>query len=209
MMGSTLTGLALFPLVVLLPVSLVGGLILVWQGVPMNWNAYTIVQTLDGGRQLIAQGPVAALEFIESLGTNGGGFFNVNNAHPYQDPTPLANVVEMLAIVVVPAALTYTFGRMIGRTRQGWVRFGVMAALFVLGLVACGWAEQSGNPMVAAQAHIAVAQRRRPATPGTLPTDSTLFAVVIVGTALLVGALTFLPAVSLGPLVEHLLMVGH
>jgi potassium-transporting ATPase potassium-binding subunit len=73
---------------VLLPASLVGGLVLVWQGVPLNWNPYTLVHTLDGGRQIIAQGPVAALEFIENLGTNGGGFVNVNNAHPYRDPTP-------------------------------------------------------------------------------------------------------------------------
>ncbi len=139
---------------VLLPVSLVGGLALVWQGVPMNWNPYTAVHTLEGGRQAIAQGPVAALEFIENLGTNGGGFFNVNNAHPYQDPTPLANLLDMLAIVVVPAALTYTFGRMVGWTRQGWVLFGVMAVLFAAGLLACDWAEQSGNPAIAARAHV-------------------------------------------------------
>jgi len=138
---------------VLLPASLLGGLVLVWQGVPMNWSPYTSAHTLEGATQTIAQGPVAALEFIEGLGTNGGGFFNVNGAHPYQNPTPLANFLEMLSIAVVPAALTYTFGRMVGRPRQGWMLFWVMAALFVVGLAACGWAEQSGNPLVAAPAH--------------------------------------------------------
>jgi K+-transporting ATPase ATPase A chain len=142
---------------VLLPASLIGGLFLVWQGVPMNFSSYTTVHTLEGGAQTIAQGPVAALEFIESLGTNGGGFFNANNAHPFQDPTPLANVVEMLAIAVVPAALTYTFGRMVGRPRQGWVLFWVMAFLFAVGLATCGAAEQSGNPLIAARAHYTTA----------------------------------------------------
>ncbi len=142
---------------VLLPLSVVGALVLVWQGVPLSWSPYTVVHTLEGGRQTIAQGPVAALEFIENLGTNGGGFFNVNNAHPYQDPTPLANFVEMLSIVVVPAALTYTLGQMVGRTRQGWVLLWVMVFLFVAGLVVCNLAEQQGNPVIARQARAATA----------------------------------------------------
>jgi potassium-transporting ATPase potassium-binding subunit len=133
---------------VLLPLSLIGSIILIWQGVPMNFNPYTHVTTLEGGTQLIAQGPVAALEFIKNLGTNGGGFFNVNGAHPYENPTPLTNMLEMLAIAVVPAALTNTFGRMVGSPRQGWVLFWVMAVLFVAGLLLCGWAEQSGNPVL-------------------------------------------------------------
>ena len=130
---------------VLLPISLAGGLVLVWQGVPMNWNPYTAPHTLEGASQTIAQGPVAALEFIESLGTNGGGFFNANSAHPHQDPTPLANLVEMLAIAVVPAALTHTFGRMVGRVREGWVLLWVMVLLFAAGLICCNVAEQRGN----------------------------------------------------------------
>jgi len=142
---------------VLLPAALVGGLLLVWQGVPMNVSPYTTVHTLEGGVQTIAQGPVAALEFIESLGTNGGGFFNANNAHPYQDPTPLANFMEMLAIGVVPAALTYTFGRMVGRPRQGWVLYWVMAFLFAVGLGTFGAAEQHGNTLIAGRAHYATA----------------------------------------------------
>ena len=141
----------------LLPASLAGGLFLVWQGVPMNFNPYTTVHTLEGGAQTIAQGPVAALGFIENLGTNGGGFFNANNAHPFQDPTPLTNVVEMLAIVVAPAALTHTFGRMVGRPRQGWVLYGVMAFLFAAGLGTFGAAEQHGNTLIAGRAHYVTA----------------------------------------------------
>ncbi|MBO0789414.1 MAG: potassium-transporting ATPase subunit KdpA [Ktedonobacteraceae bacterium] len=134
---------------VLLPLSLVGSVILIWQGVPMNFAPYTVVKTLEGGSQVIAQGPVAALEFIKNLGTNGGGFFNVNGAHPYENPTPFTNLLEMLAIVAIPAALTNTFGRMVGSPRQGWVLFWVMFFLFASGLVLGGWAEQSGNPAVA------------------------------------------------------------
>jgi K+-transporting ATPase ATPase A chain len=141
---------------VLLPLSVVGGLFLIWQGVPMNFSPYAVAHTLEGGRQVIAQGPVAALEFIENLGTNGGGFFNANGAHPYQNPTPLTNFVEMLSIVVIPAALTYTFGRMVGNQRQGWVLFWVMAGLFAMGLFCCTWAEQGGNQTVARAAHVSV-----------------------------------------------------
>jgi K+-transporting ATPase ATPase A chain len=141
---------------VLLPLSLVGSLILVWQGVPMNFSHYTQAATLEGARQIIAQGPVAALEFIKNLGTNGGGFFNVNGAHPYESPTPLANLLEMLAIVVLPAALTNTFGRMIKRPGQGWALFWVMVFLFTVGLVLTGWAEQGGNQLIQRQANIAI-----------------------------------------------------
>jgi K+-transporting ATPase ATPase A chain len=138
---------------VLLPVSLLGSLVLIWQGVPMNMGPYTQVHTLGGGMQVIAQGPVAALEFIKNLGTNGGGFFNVNGAHPYENPTPFTNFLEMLAIAVLPAALTYTFGLMVGNTRQGWVLFWVMVVLFVGGLALTTWAEQQGNPLLAS-AHL-------------------------------------------------------
>jgi potassium-transporting ATPase potassium-binding subunit len=134
---------------VLLPMSVLGSLALVSQGVPVNFNAYTNVVTLEGGRQVIAQGPVAALEFIKNLGTNGGGFFNVNGAHPYENPTPFSNFIEMLAIVLLPAALTYTFGRMAGRTRHGWLLFWVMAVLFAAGLLFNDWAERKGNPLLA------------------------------------------------------------
>ena len=130
---------------VLLPLSVVGGIALMVLGVPMNFDAYTHVTTLDGAAQTIAQGPVAALEFIKQLGTNGGGFFNANGAHPYENPTPLANFVEMLAIAGLPAGLTYTFGRFTGRGRDGWVLYGVMVALFAAGLVAAHSAERRGT----------------------------------------------------------------
>ena len=130
---------------ILLPLSLLGSVLLVWQGVPMNWHPYIQLTALEGGRQTLAQGPVAALEFIKNLGTNGGGFFNVNGAHPYENPTPLSNFLEMLAIVVLPAALTNTFGRMVGKPRHGWMLFSVMAILFAAGLLLCGWAEQNGT----------------------------------------------------------------
>ena len=119
---------------ILLPGALIGALLLVWQGVPMNFHEYTVATTVEGTRQVIPQGPVAALEIIKNLGTNGGGFFNVNGAHPYENPTPLTNLIEMLAIVLVPAALTNTFGRMVGQPRQGWLLYRVMVLLFVCGL---------------------------------------------------------------------------
>jgi K+-transporting ATPase ATPase A chain len=133
---------------VLLPASIAGSLLLVWQGVPLNLSRYAEITTLEGQSQVIAQGPVAALEFIKNLGTNGGGFFNANGGHPYENPTPLTNFIEMLAIIVLPAALTNTFGRMVGKPRQGWVLLWVMVFLFTLGLVSCGWSEQRGNPLM-------------------------------------------------------------
>ena len=130
---------------VLLPFSLIGSLILVWQGVPMNFLPASHLTGVEGGAQTLVQGPVAALELIKNLGTNGGGFFGVNGAHPFENPTPLTNFVEMLAIAAVPAVLTYTFGVMVGRPRQGWTLFWIMAFLFTLGLGFCGQFEQSGN----------------------------------------------------------------
>jgi K+-transporting ATPase ATPase A chain len=138
----------------MLPLSLIGSVFLIWQGVPMNFLPYTHVTTLEGAQQVIAQGPVAALSFIEELGTNGGGFFNANAAHPYQNPTPLTNFVEMLAIVALPAGLTYTFGRMIRRPREGWLLLWVMVVVFAGALVLGGIAEQNGNPLVTNAAHV-------------------------------------------------------
>jgi potassium-transporting ATPase potassium-binding subunit len=134
---------------VLLPVSLLGSLFLIAQGVPMNFLPYNMAHTVEGGTQTIAQGPVAALEFIKNLGTNGGGFFNVNGAHPFENPTPLTNFVELLAIAVIPAAFTHTFGRMVGRPRDGWVIFWTMTVLFIAGLLVCNWAESSTHVVVA------------------------------------------------------------
>jgi len=129
---------------ILLPGALIGALLLVWQGVPMNFHHYAVVTTVEGAQQVIPQGPVAALEAIKNLGTNGGGFFNANGAHPYENPTPFSNFLEMLAIVLLPAAFTNTFGRMVGQPQQGWLLYGVMVLLFACGLVFVDHFEQRG-----------------------------------------------------------------
>jgi potassium-transporting ATPase potassium-binding subunit len=131
---------------ILLPISLILALVLVWQGVPQNLQSYVTATTVEGASQTIAQGPVASQEAIKELGTNGGGFFNANSAHPYENPTPLTNLLEMLAIFAIGAALTYTFGRMVRDQRQGWAIFGVMAILFLIGTGVAYWAEAGGNP---------------------------------------------------------------
>ena len=136
-------------LYVLIPLTQIGSLILIWQGVPLNMAPYTLVHTLEGRSQTIPQGPVAALEFIKNLGTNGGGFFNANGAHPYANPTPLTNFLGMLAIAVLPASLMITFGRMTHRPRAGWVLLMVMVGLFLIGLVVCDWAETATPPQLA------------------------------------------------------------
>jgi len=127
---------------ILVPGALFGALLCVWQGVPMNFHHYAVATTVEGAKQVIPQGPVAALEIIKNLGTNGGGFFNANGSHPYENPTPLTNFLEMLAIVLLPAALTYTFGRMVGQPRQGWLLYRVMVIFFCGGLVLVHYCEQ-------------------------------------------------------------------
>ena len=131
---------------ILLPGALIGAVLLVWQGVPMNFHHYAVATTVEGTQQVLPQGPVAALEIIKNLGTNGGGFFNANGAHPYENPTPLTNFLEMLAIVLLPAALTNTFGRMVGQPRQGWLFYWVMVLLFVCGLAFVHHSEQGVDP---------------------------------------------------------------
>jgi K+-transporting ATPase ATPase A chain len=139
---------------VLLPGAIFGAVLLAWQGVPMNFHQYAIASGLEGQRQVIPQGPVAALEIIKNLGTNGGGFFNANGAHPYENPTPLSNLLELLAIVLLPAALTNTFGRMVQHRRQGWLLYWVMIVLFTGGLIAMHVSEGRINPLLhAAGAH--------------------------------------------------------
>jgi K+-transporting ATPase ATPase A chain len=137
-------------LYVLLPISIVVGLFFVWQGMPQNLSPYTEATTLEGGRQVIAQGPVASQEVIKMLGTNGGGFFNANSAHPFENPNAVTNFVEMMLIFSIGAALTNVFGRMVGDQRQGWAVFAVMALLFLGGVTTAYWAEAAGNPRVAA-----------------------------------------------------------
>ncbi len=135
---------------VLLPIALVFALVLVWQGVPDNFNPYVHVKTLAGAEQLIAEGPVASQEIIKELGTNGGGFFNANSSHPYENPTPLTDLLELVAMFAIGAGLTHTFGQMAGDRRQGWALFGAMALLFLLGVTPAIWSEQRGNPQFAA-----------------------------------------------------------
>jgi K+-transporting ATPase ATPase A chain len=137
-------------LYILLPISLVAALFLVWQGMPQNLGAYVEATTLEGAKQTIAQGPVASQVAIKMLGTNGGGFFNANAAHPYENPTPLSNFVQMVLIFVLGAGLTNMFGRMVGDQRQGWAILAAMGILFLAGVTVCYWAEAGGNPLLAA-----------------------------------------------------------
>ena len=137
-------------LYILLPLSIVDGVLLMMTGVPMNWSAYTHAGTLEGAAQIISQGPVAALETIKNLGTNGGGFFGVNAAHPFETPNNVANFINLVAIAALPAALTRTFGLITKHRRDGWVLLGAMTFLFLGGLVICDRAERSGNPAVTA-----------------------------------------------------------
>jgi len=135
---------------VLIPISSIFALFLVWQGVPDNFSPYVNATTLEGATQTIAEGPVASQEIIKELGTNGGGFMNANSAHPYENPTPLTNLIEMLAIFSIGAGLTHTFGKMVGDRRQGWALFAVMSILFLGGAATAIWAEQHGNPQFSA-----------------------------------------------------------
>ena len=137
-------------LYILVPLSIVVALVLIWQGVPQNLGAYTTAHTLEGAKQVIAQGPAASQIAIKQLGTNGGGFFNVNSAHPFENPNAITNFIEMWALLVISAALTYTFGRMVGNTRQGWAIFAVMGVLWLGGQSVCYWAESQPSPKLAA-----------------------------------------------------------
>jgi potassium-transporting ATPase potassium-binding subunit len=133
-------------LYVLLPISIVFGLIFVWQGMPQNLGAYVTAHTLEGAKQVIAQGPVASQIVVKTLGTNGGGFFNANAAHPYENPTAFSNFLTMILEFSIGAGLTMTFGRMVGNLKQGWALFGAMAILFLVGVFVSYGAESVGNP---------------------------------------------------------------
>jgi len=135
-------------LYILLPLSIVAALILCWQGVIQNLSPYTVATTVEGVKQTIAQGPVASQEAIKMLGTNGGGFFNANSAHPFENPTPLANFLQLFLIFLIPAALTYSFGKLVRDTRQGWAVFAAMSVLWLGGVVVAYHFEQRGTPML-------------------------------------------------------------
>jgi K+-transporting ATPase ATPase A chain len=144
-------------LYVLLPICLVYSVLLIQQGVPQNLNAYTAVKTVDGGTQSIPQGAVASQEVIKMLGTNGGGLFNANSAHPYENPTPFTNLLQMVSIFLIPAGLMYTFGKMVGNTKQGWSLFAAASVMFFAGVVACYHFEQRGNPTATDAGHLITA----------------------------------------------------
>ncbi|MCC0640116.1 potassium-transporting ATPase subunit KdpA [Clostridioides sp. ES-S-0049-02] len=133
---------------VLLPGALIVGIILVTQGVPQTFAGTETVTTIEGKLQDIAKGPVAALESIKHLGTNGGGFFGSNSSHPFENPTIISNIVEMLSMMILPGACVVAFGHMIKNKKQGWVVFGAMSIIFLIGLVVCFRAESAGNPIL-------------------------------------------------------------
>lgn len=170
---------------ILLPLTLVCALVLVSQGVIQTFAPYLTVTTLEGTRQLIALGPVASQEAIKMLGTNGGGFFNANSAHPFENPTPLSNFIEMLSIFLIPAALTYTFGYLVKDTRQGWALLAAMFILFFAGVFACYAFEAAGNPLIEHE-HIETSSKKLADLGGNMEgkevrfglANSTLFATV-------------------------------
>lgn len=134
---------------ILLPFSIAAALFLCSQGVIQSFRRSVHARTVEGAAQMIPQGPVASQEAIKEFGTNGGGFFNANSAHPFENPTPLTNFVEMLLILAIPAGLTYTFGKMAGDTRQGWAILAAMSVLLLAGVLVATWSEQRGTPVLA------------------------------------------------------------
>jgi K+-transporting ATPase ATPase A chain len=169
-------------LYVLLPACVIYALLLVGQGVPQNLHAYTAAHTLEGQTQTIAQGPVASQEAIKMLGTNGGGFFNANSAHPFENPTPLSNFLQIISIFIIPAGLTYMLGRMTGSPGHGWAVFAAMYVLFAAGFTTAYWAEAHPHPLI----HGAVQTRTITAPGGNMEgkevrngiAESALFATV-------------------------------
>ena len=137
-------------LYILLPLSIVAALILMWQGVPQNMGAYVDATTLEGAKQVLSQGPAASQIAIKQLGTNGGGFWNANSSVPYENPTAISNFLEVIYILLISAALTHTFGRMVKDARQGWAIYAAMSVIFLGALLVCYWAEAHGNPNFAA-----------------------------------------------------------
>jgi K+-transporting ATPase ATPase A chain len=137
-------------LYILLPLSIFGALILVWQGVPQNMGPYVDATTLEGAKQVLSQGPAASQIAIKQLGTNGGGFWNANSSVPYENPTAISNFFELIYILLISAALTHTFGRMVKDERQGWALYAAMSVIFLAGVLFCFWAEGYGNTHFAA-----------------------------------------------------------
>ncbi|MBP6767096.1 MAG: potassium-transporting ATPase subunit KdpA [Reyranella sp.] len=195
-------------LYVLLPFCLLLTVFYVWQGVPQNLSSYVEATTLEGAKQTIAQGPVASQLAIKMLGTNGGGFFNANSAHPYENPTALSNLVQMLSIFVIGVALTNVFGRAVGDERQGWGILAAMSVLFLAAVVVCYWAEAGGNPLLGALGVDNAAGNMEGKEVRFGVALSTLFAVIT--TAASCGAVnamldSFMPLGGMIPLINMLL----
>lgn len=146
-LGNFWTDITRSILYVLLPLSILFAMVLVGQGVVQNFKTHETVQTLQGAPQVIPMGPAASQIAIKQIGTNGGGFFNANSSHPFENPTPFSNFLEMLFILLIPASLTFTYGKMVGSTRQGWTIFSAMLILLVIGLSISLYAEYSSNPI--------------------------------------------------------------
>lgn len=145
-LGNFWTDLIRVTLYLLLPIAVLSAVFFIWTGVPQNFKEYVQVETLEGGTQTIAQGPIASQESIKLLGTNGGGFMNANSTHPYENPTPFANFLQMVLILLIPAAQIYYFGRAVNDLRHGWCIIAALTGLFVLGVCVCGVLETIGNP---------------------------------------------------------------
>ncbi|MGE3967508.1 MAG: potassium-transporting ATPase subunit KdpA [Dongiaceae bacterium] len=195
-------------LYLLLPIAAIVALFLVWQGIPQNLEAAVTATTLEGAQQTIAQGPVASQIAIKMLGTNGGGFFNANAAHPYENPTALSNLVQMLMIFAIGAALTNLFGRMVGDERQGWAIFAAMGLLFLAGVTVAYWQEASLNPALTALGVDPSGGNMEGKEVRFGPALSALFAVVT--TAASCGAVnamhdSFMPLGGMVPLVNMML----
>jgi K+-transporting ATPase ATPase A chain len=146
-LGNFWTDLTRSTLYILLPLSILFAIVLVGQGVVQNFKTYETVQTIEGAQQILPMGPAASQIAIKQIGTNGGGFFNANSAHPFENPTPLSNFLEMLAILLIPASLTYMYGKMVGSARHGWTIFSAMMILFLAGLIISLYSEYSANPV--------------------------------------------------------------
>ena len=159
-------------LYILLPLSIIFAVILVGQGVVQNFKSYETVQTLVGAKQVIPMGPAASQVAIKQLGTNGGGFFNTNSSHPFENPTPISNFLQILAIFLIPGALTYMYGKMVGSVRHGWTIFGVMLILFLAGLSISLYSEYTSNPVFGNLSHMEGKETRFGIT------NSVLFSVV-------------------------------
>ena len=204
-------------LYILLPLCILLTLAYVALGVPQTFGPAVSATTLEGAEQTIAVGPVASQLAIKMLGTNGGGFFNANSAHPFENPDAISNLLQMLSIFAIGAAFTHVFGRMVGNERQGWAILSAMGVLFLVGVAVVYWAEAAGNPLLNGLGLTGGNMEGKEVRFGIAL--SALFSVITTaascgavnamhGSFTALGGLTFLPSLALGPVVEHLAMLA-